>query len=187
MQKNLFIRGGINITLLLPLWFWVCDTMASTFEMVWYSMRLIFLPVKNDFLIMSHNKWVITDEWKNWSNCDCTKRICPTSYCNPHFADTARKPLLIKPDVTIPINALSTKDFLFGIHNNDSRRIEVDRVSYGDSKSRRVSICSISRHSFSNFQNYSEWQSRDWNAWCPLARDQSQSTPSRVQIENSSW
>ena len=110
-----------------------------------------FLPVKNGFLFTSHNKWVITDEWKNWSNCDCTKRICPTSYCNPHFADTFRKPLLIKPDVTIPINALSTKDFLFGIHNNDSRRIEVDRVSYGDSKSHRVSICSISRHSFSNF------------------------------------
>ena len=47
MQKNLFIRGGINIFLLIPLWFWDCDTTALTFG-------LVSLNINDDSSFMSH-------------------------------------------------------------------------------------------------------------------------------------
>ena len=47
MQKNLFIRGGINIFLLIPLWFWDCDTTALTFG-------LVSLNISDESSFMSH-------------------------------------------------------------------------------------------------------------------------------------
>ena len=42
------------------------------------------------------------------------------SYSNPHFADTSRKPQLIKPDVTIAIKTLTTHDIFQMRHNYES-------------------------------------------------------------------
>ena len=44
-----------------------------------------------------------------------------------------------------------------------------------------VTINRITRLSFSNFWNYSEWKSRDLKARCPLAADQSHSTSQPCQ------